>query len=132
MSDIFGQVCGLALLLLCLLLILKNQNAAMAPLLRVGGIVLVSGLLLSRAMPLIQALWGLAETEAGGMNAGTLLKGLGLALLCELCAGICRENGESGLAGFVEAAAKTELLLLALPMMEEVFNLSRSLLEMSG
>ncbi len=132
MSEVFGQACGFSLLLLCLLLIINRQKAEFAPFLRVGGIVIVAALLLSRAMPLIETLQALSTAEAGGISAGTLFKGLGLSLLCELCASICRESGEGGLARGVEAAGRLELLLLALPMLEEVLTLSRSLLEMSG
>ena len=59
-----------------------------------------------------------------------LLKGLGVVTLTQLCADMCRQSGESSLAGGVELAGKAELLLLCLPYMERLTETAIQLLEL--
>ena len=57
-----------------------------------------------------------------------MLKGLSIAFLCECACDICRDCGESSIASKVEFAGKVELLLLSLPLLRSVIELSKDLL----
>ena len=46
----------------------------------------------------------------------TMLKGLGVAFISEICAGICRDFGKNTLADGVDLAGKLEIILLCVPM----------------
>ena len=55
-------------------------------------------------------------------------KMLGVAWLAQIGADLCREFGSPTVAGYVEGVGKVELLLLALPLFQEVVDLAGGLL----
>lgn len=61
--------------------------------------------------------------------ADILFKGIGVALLTQLCADTCRDAGEGALAAKAELAGKLCLLLLALPLLQQVADTAFSLLQ---
>lgn len=60
-----------------------------------------------------------------------ILKAMGIAFVTETAAGICTDSGESTLAMWVEAAGKTALVLLALPLIKEMLAGVGELLSLS-
>ena len=81
------------------------------------------------ASPLIDYVHTLTETAEAQAYTAPLLKALGVAVLTHCCGEICRESGESSIATGVETAGKVEILLLSLPLLEELLGIARSLLE---
>ena len=61
-----------------------------------------------------------------------ILKGLGIVILTQICADICRDSGEGTLASNIETVGKLELLLLSIPLIEEILGTAKTLLEMGG
>lgn len=57
-----------------------------------------------------------------------ILKALGIAFVAEIAAGVCRDGGEGGLATWVETAGKLAILLLSLPLIEEILETVKALL----
>ena len=64
-----------------------------------------------------------------GEVATLLLKGLGVAILTQLCAEMCRQSGEGALGSGVEMAGKAELMLLCLPYLQRLVDTAKELLE---
>ena len=123
------KLCMLAITGISAALILKQWRSDLLPLLRIAILVGFGGILLSLAAPLISYLHRLLE--GGGIeqtHAEILFKGLGIAILTQCCADICRESGEGGIASSVELVGKLELLLLSLPLLDELLSLARELL----
>jgi stage III sporulation protein AD len=58
-----------------------------------------------------------------------LLKGLGICHVTSFAAGICRDSGEPTLAEQTMTAGKTALLLTALPLLEALLTIVRTLLQ---
>jgi stage III sporulation protein AD len=54
-----------------------------------------------------------------------LLRALGITYLTSISADICRSSGEASVAGYIESAGRVELLLLAVPLFSELFELAR-------
>ena len=61
-----------------------------------------------------------------------ILKGLGIVILTQICSDICKDSGEGTLAGNIETVGKLELLLLCIPLIEEILGTAERLLEMGG
>lgn len=125
--------CMLALLGVCAALIVKQWKSDLLPLVRVAILVGMGTVILSALTPLISYLQGLI-TQSGmqALHGEILFKALGIALLTQCCADICRESGESGAAGTVELTGKVEILLLCLPLLEQILSAARELLSMGG
>lgn len=60
--------------------------------------------------------------------ASILFKSVGICFLCQFSSDICKDAGQSALAGRVELAGKIMILISSLPLMEEVLNTASSLL----
>lgn len=122
------QVCMLAVAGVTAITVIKKWNGDFLPLLRIALALLLAGVILSRLSPLVAYLKNL--TEASGMtdHAVLLLKALGIAWLTQICADLCRESGENGAAAGVELAGKVELLLLSLPLLGQILEITKKLI----
>jgi stage III sporulation protein AD len=58
-----------------------------------------------------------------------LIKILGIAIITELTSDICIDAGESSIASKVSLFAKTEILLLTLPLIKELFSVCQELIK---
>ncbi|MBQ9784735.1 MAG: hypothetical protein IJW29_04460 [Clostridia bacterium] len=122
----------IAVLGVALTVILRQWKSDLLPLVRVGFILLFATAFLLAAEPLFSFVRRLCAENAVGEYVEILFKALGIALVSEICASICRESGEGGIASGVELVGKLEILLLCVPMMENILGLAKSLLEMGG
>ena len=58
----------------------------------------------------------------------TMLKALGIAAAAQITADICRGAGEASIASQVELVAKTEIVVLALPLAARLLTMAREFL----
>lgn len=121
-----------ALLALSCLLILRQYKPEWAPFLRVAAAVCFMTAALSVLSGLISDLDVLFGSTMPGETRTVMLKSLGLCLLTECTAGVCRDSGEVALAGWVEYAGRLELLILAVPLIRAVMETIASLLGTGG
>ena len=126
-----GAICGLVVLVAFLSVLLRSWRPEWALLLSAVtgiGVSLTVVLSVSSALKEVNAL--LDRAAIGGDTALLLVKALGICLLTQLAADVCKDAGESGMAGRAELAGKAALLLLALPLFRQLVDLSVRL--MSG
>ncbi|MCM1577874.1 MAG: stage III sporulation AC/AD family protein [Ruminococcus sp.] len=81
---------------------------------------------LAPAAELVERLY--LRTGADGTYLDIMLKALGICYLTSLAAEICRDSGEGALAVQAEAAGKTALLLISLPLFEKAAELALGLI----
>lgn len=124
------KFCMLAVTGVTAAMIVKQWRADFLPLLRLALAVLLAVAAISNASPLIACLSELTGTEGISAHATTLLKALGIAILTQCCAELCRECGESGAATGVELTGKVEILLLSLPLVNEILESAKQLLSL--
>ena len=125
-----ADIGGLAMIALTALLILKQYKPEWTPFVRIAVTLLAMGSLLTMIGGILTNLQTLTNgTDALHTEAWTiLLKALGVAFLTETAASVCRDSGESGLAGWVETAGKMEILLLAFPLIQTAMETVKTLL----
>ena len=126
------RVCMVAMLALSAAMILKEWKSDLVPLLRMGAMVLIAVFLLNAISPLVEFLKELTELSGVTEYTSFLFRALGVAFLTQCCADLCRECGESGIATGVELAGKGEILILSLPLIEEILATARALLSIGG
>lgn len=68
------------------------------------------------------------ETGVNTNYTGTLLKSLGICFICQFSSDICKDAGQNALSSKVELAGKIMILILALPLIDEVLSTATSLL----
>lgn len=121
------KLCGGALLCAVAVLLVKGAKGDALPLQWTGVLVLV-GASLAMWQPVLSWLGELCETSGLGETAALLFKGLGVGVLTQLCADLCRQSGAGDLASGVEMAGKAEILLLCLPMLRQLVEMAERLL----
>ncbi len=118
---------GVIGVLLCAALLattLRRHNPESAMVLGLAAGVLVIGVVLSRLTPLLDTLRRMAAL--GGLSEGVLgvvVRAAGVCLLTQWTADTCRDVGETALAGRAELTGRVLLLLISLPLYEQILTL---------
>lgn len=109
---------------------LKRVNRETAIVFSVGVLILI----LLRTLPDVSALFGavqdLAEHTGFREILSVLLRTLGILLISRFSVEICKEAGETAAALGVELAAKTSVVVVLLPLAEQMLNLLREALSL--
>lgn len=115
------KLAAAAFVAVVLYLILKKEQPAFAFLVSAGA---AAGLLLAAARqvePLVGWLQ-LLDATLPGQEAGCLLRVLGVVLVAQLAADVCREGGMLAAATAAELCGRVLALMQALPMLQQLFD----------
>ena len=126
------KLCMLGVLGVCAAMTLKQWKADFLPLLRVAILLLFGVAAVTSVTPAIAYLSQLGEHANVTGYVEILLKALGIAVLTQYTAEICRECGENSAASGVELTGKIEILLLCLPLIDEILVMADKLLSMGA
>lgn len=127
MSELI-KLCGGGILVLAVTLLLKDSRVPhpeFVPL--IFGACITLRMLLN-VTDVITYVSNLATGTAVEGYLEVLLKAAGIVYLTDLTADLCRNSGENSIATYVEMAGKTELAVLALPLMTELVEISFGIL----
>ena len=121
-----------AIAIVCALLcaVLKQYKPEYAIVVQLAASVLILLLVASAMGDLINAIRELID--GSGIDTGyltLLLKALGVAILTQLAADACRDSRETALSNKVELAGKVTILLLCLPLVKAMIQLSAGLIK---
>ncbi len=81
------------------------------------------------AAPITSALAEISFSGGFGSWFKLLLKALAAAIGCETCADICRDCGETSVAGKIELACRIYITALSIPLIKQVLELTGGLLK---
>lgn len=123
------KVCFFAILCVVVASIIKHIRPDFLPYLRISATILVSVFALSVIAPIVSYINSLFSGVGLGEWGINVLKALGVALLVQICADICRDCGESGAASGVELIGKLEILVLCLPMIKKIIGTALEVLK---
>ncbi|MBE6556077.1 MAG: hypothetical protein E7663_07640 [Ruminococcaceae bacterium] len=122
-------IAGVALFSAMLILLLRELRGGVAPPVRLAATLVLFGMALSLYAPLVGRIEALFSLSGAGEYAAVILRATGIALICELTASICRDLGEGGVAEGVLLFGRLEILLLALPFLDELLKIAEELLK---
>lgn len=110
-------------------LTLRQSQAAYATVLTVAAGVLLLAAAITAAMPLIGRVSELlGGSVIGSTYTAVLVKALGISLLTQTAADVCRDAGESALASKAELGGQVLLLVCGLPLFEHAASLLEGLI----
>ena len=119
------KICGIVLIFLIFTILLPKNKGNISV---VVGIALCIMILLSgieNIIPVFDYAKELSEEyPLLGKYSPVLFKTLGVGLVCSAVSGICRENGEAFVGDCVELFGKGQIMVLALPLVKELFSLA--------
>lgn len=129
------RICGVAVLCAVVLCAFGKQFGALGATIRIGGGVLIFGMvaaLLGESIDKLRVVLSIGVGTEGfpSETFSLMLKALGIAFVSKFCAGVCRDCGENTLAGGVESAGRIAMISLCLPLLLEILSRASEILDM--
>lgn len=122
-------IAGLALLAAAFNVMLRRYNQEYALMLGIAVGIVILTVLLSSAVPVLKQLQDLLEaTGMSGQYITILCKALGICFMAQFVADACKDAGESALASKVEFAGKFCIMILALPLFQQILQVALQLI----
>ena len=123
------KACGVVLCALIVCIVFKNLKSEYSLLVRIIVTVSVFSVSLSLIYPVLSYIEKISTNSEIYKFVPTLMKALGIAFVVEITADICNDAQESTLADRITFLGKAEILVLSLPLLKKLFELSEGLLK---
>ena len=124
-------VAGIGLIASAAAVLLRQYKPEYAMVVSLAAAGLIFGLLVADLIPAFSMMRGLMDRVGlSGEYVRILIKCLGICFLCDLAGQICREAGQGAISAKIDLAGKTAVLLLTLPMFEQLLEIALSLIEL--
>lgn len=124
-------VAGIGLIASAAAVLLRQYKPEYAMVVSLAAAGLIFGLLVADLIPAFSMMRGLMDRVGfSGEYVRILIKCLGICFLCDLAGQICREAGQEAISAKIDLAGKTAVLLLTLPMFEQLLEIALSLIEL--
>lgn len=127
--DLFAVI-GLAIVAAVICLLLRQYRPEYALLVSLGCGIVLFGWILEGLKPAFTALSNLMErTAVSSSYIQAMIKTLGICYVTQLAADACRDAGQTAIAGKVELAGRVCIVVLSLPLFEDLVSLAFSLIQ---
>lgn len=110
-----------------LCIIIKNLNSSFALPTRFAGILILYGAIILFISPLVEYLGKIMGNTVSEENIELVLKVLSIAYITQITSDICRDCGENTFASGVDTIGKIEIIILSIPLIDEVIRMSEEL-----
>ena len=125
------QLVGIAIISAALFVVIKKYSPEYAVFAEVASVILVLFLVYPYTKDIIDFYY--EYVDSGGVDRSYLkvvLKTIGIAVLTQFSSDVCKDAGQSALAGKIEFAGKLLIAVLALPMAKTLIEVALSVTEM--
>ena len=122
------KLCGLGVISVASALIVKKLKPDFAVFVSLAAAIVILGASISTLTPVISYVEELSDSSGFGIYTETIIKSLAVTVLAQTTGDICRDCGESAVAGKIEFAAKCAIMLLSLPVIKNILSLSEAVL----
>lgn len=128
MTDM-QKVLGLCLVCAIISLILRRTSGEMSMLIKIASTVTLGAICVAALFPIVEYIRSVFDITGVGKYGEVLIKALCISLLSGICAMICKDAGEENIAFFALWAGRIEIIILSLPIIEDVLGAAVRLLE---
>lgn len=124
-------IAGAGLVAAAAAVLLRQYKPEYAMLLSLAAAGIFFTWILTGIVPVLSTMRGMVEQTSYSMEAlRILMKCLGICYLCEIAGQICKEAGQGAIASKIELAGRISVLVLCLPLFEELLQVSLSLIHL--
>jgi stage III sporulation protein AD len=118
-----------ALISLVIIVVLRQYNPEYALIVAVlSGAIILIVLVLNLAEPIFALLELLRSYGVSSGLTSYILKALGICIITRFASDLCNDFGQTSLGGKVEMAGKITLLVISLPILQNILEVGLSLL----
>ena len=124
----FIKICALAIISAVVYAVVSSMTLPLSFGVKLVATVLLCGAVAVAIEPVV---WRIYELSAlGGINeyADVVIRAVGVSFLAHICAEVCRECKEGSVASAVILAAKIEILILCLPLVDKIISYASDIL----
>ena len=122
------KICAMGILFAVLCIFVKNiRNEFLIPT-RLAGILILFSFIIVLINPIFEFLKSIMGENLPIEHMKILLKSFSIAYITQISSELCRECGENNIAFTIESAGKIEIIILSLPLINNVIQLSRELI----
>ncbi len=122
-------VCGIAVTGAFAALALKKYSPETSAMIAVAAGVMIFLSVLTQISPFFRELNELINKAGVDSSYGVILiKTIGICAVCQFTSDCCRDNGQNSLASRVELAGRLSILIISLPMFENILSAAAGLL----
>ena len=129
MENELVRICGIGIICVFGIVLLKGIGASQVITLRLFGIALIFGAGVFAAAEVIEKTSQTVDLSSLGEHTVRMTKALGLAMLTGFSADICRDCGENTVAAGVETVGNLCILSLCIPLFSELIGYAQALLD---
>lgn len=122
-------VCAYAVISACIIATVRQLRPELGSVAAAVAGVLVLSYVVSAVAPFIDFVKGVAAERCVESYFTLMLKALAISLCCRMSAEICRDCGENTLATRVELVGKAGIVLISLPIVQQLFEIAKDMLK---
>lgn len=122
------QMCALVFLALAICVVFKSIKPEYSLFIRIIVTVSVSIITVASLFPILTYIDSISKSTVIHQYLPILIKALGIAFIVQLTSDSCHDAGEDSLANRVCLFGKTEILVISLPLVKNLFELCKGLL----
>lgn len=124
-----AAICAIAIVGAVLSLTLKKSNPEGALLTTLATGIIVVSFFIAKVPEVLKTLDNMFGATGLATDYGEILvKAVGICLICQFASDTCRDSGQNGLAVKVETTGRLMIVLLALPLINAVVEVTTKLL----
>jgi stage III sporulation protein AD len=121
------KICGIAIICAIICILVKNYQSGFIVPTRIAGMIILYSAVILLLSPLVKYLLGIMDGTISAEHIELIVKSMSIAYITQATSEICKECGENSLATGVDTIGKMEILILAIPLIENLIGLAGEL-----
>lgn len=123
------KICATCIICLVLALILKVSSKDMGSVFKICVTVLLAGICISSLSDIVSYITHTLSRSDTSQYAELIIKAMCISVMTHVCALMCRDAGEDSIAYFAELYGGIQIMILSLPVIDDIFSVAQELLE---
>lgn len=127
MSDSV-KICAFGIICSVICVFVKHYREEFLIPSRLAAVLVIFGAIMLMLSPLLQYLRNIMGQALPLEYMELVLKALAIAYMTQISSEICRDCGEGNIASCIDTVGKIEIILISLPLLEEIIEMSKELM----
>lgn len=116
------KICGIAIVASFALCVIKIYKPDFSVPVGMAGALAMMSICLLLISPIVSDILEIMNYSGSSVYISSIIKALGIGIIAESTAALCRDNGSGAIASKVELAARLMIIALAIPIMRELID----------
>lgn len=123
-----AKICALGIVCAIICVLVKHYRNEFSIPTKLGSIILIFAVALTMLSPVFTYFKNIAGNRIPSEYTEIILKSLGIGYITQVSSDLCRDCGENTIAFGIESVGKIEIIILALPLINKIIEMSEELM----